>query len=72
MESVHVTRVREGVEAFNRGDFEAFFGDLDPEVELHEWPAAGGGKAIRIELFTEREPALDAAGLAPDYEEEKR
>ena len=30
------------------------------------------GKVTRIELFTEREPALAAAGLAPDYQEEKR
>jgi ketosteroid isomerase-like protein len=30
------------------------------------------GKAIRIELFTEREPALEAAGLNPDYQEERR
>jgi ketosteroid isomerase-like protein len=30
------------------------------------------GKVVRIELFIEREPALEAAGLAPNYEEEKR
>jgi ketosteroid isomerase-like protein len=30
------------------------------------------GKVSRIQLFTEREPALEAAGLAPNYQEEKR
>ena len=30
------------------------------------------GKVRRMQLFTEREPALEAAGLAPHYEEEKR
>ena len=29
------------------------------------------GKVIRLELFTEREPALAAAGLTPDREKEK-
>jgi ketosteroid isomerase-like protein len=30
------------------------------------------GKLVRIELFTEHEPALEAAGLNPEHEEEKR
>jgi ketosteroid isomerase-like protein len=30
------------------------------------------GKVIRIELFTEREPALEAAGLTANHEEDKR
>ena len=30
------------------------------------------GKVFRIQLFTELEPALEAAGLAPDNQEEKR
>jgi ketosteroid isomerase-like protein len=30
------------------------------------------GKVIRMELFTEREPALDAAGLTGRYQEERR
>jgi ketosteroid isomerase-like protein len=30
------------------------------------------GNVTRIQLFTEREPALEAAGLTRDYQEEKR
>jgi hypothetical protein len=30
------------------------------------------GKVVRIELFTEREPALEVAGIATPHEEEKR
>jgi ketosteroid isomerase-like protein len=30
------------------------------------------GKVIRIELFTEREPAFEAAGLTANHEEDKR
>jgi len=30
------------------------------------------GKVSRIQLFTERQPALEAAGLPPNYQEEKR
>jgi ketosteroid isomerase-like protein len=30
------------------------------------------GKVIRIELFTEREPALEAAGLTANHQEDKR
>jgi ketosteroid isomerase-like protein len=30
------------------------------------------GKVARIELYTEREPALEAAGLTQNHEEEKR
>jgi ketosteroid isomerase-like protein len=30
------------------------------------------GKVVRIERFTEPEPALEAAGLTPQHEEEKR
>jgi ketosteroid isomerase-like protein len=30
------------------------------------------GKVVRIELYTERAAALEAAGLAPHYEEEMR
>jgi ketosteroid isomerase-like protein len=30
------------------------------------------GKVLGMQLFTEREPALEAAGLNPEYEEEKR
>jgi hypothetical protein len=31
-----------------------------------------GGRVTRLEFFTEREPALEAAGLSPNYQEEKR
>jgi hypothetical protein len=127
------------MERFNRLDFDAAMGDLDPEVELHEWPTAPGartykghdgvrraldswfeawdwmrveiediqeagdvllvtlhqrakgkgsaveveitsfnvyelshGKVIRIQLFTDRDAALDAAGLTRNLEEQKR
>jgi hypothetical protein len=30
------------------------------------------GNVMRIQLFTKREPALEAAGLTRDYQEEKR
>ena len=30
------------------------------------------GKVLSMQLFTEREPALEAAGLSPDYQEERR
>ena len=30
------------------------------------------GKLIRMELFIEREPALEAAGLPPEHQEEMR
>jgi ketosteroid isomerase-like protein len=122
--------VRRFIEAFNRGDVDAMLADVDPDVELHEWPTAPGaqsyrgvegaraaldgwfeiwewmkveiedlvdlgdrvlvtlhqrakgkesaieveirsfnvytfrdGKLVRLELFTEREPALEAAGV---------
>jgi ketosteroid isomerase-like protein len=127
------------VDAFNRLDIDDVLVDVDPEIELREWPNAPGaqvyhglggvrraldswfeiwdwmrvemlelreiddrvvftlhqrargrgsqvevelktfnvytfrnGKVARIELFTEPEPALEAAGLTPQHEEEKR
>jgi ketosteroid isomerase-like protein len=138
-DSEQVAMIRRFGEAFNRRDFDSVVDDLDPEVELQEWPVAPGaqtyhghdgvrramanwfeswewmrveilelleaddrvlvtahqraqgrgskveveiksfnvytfrkGKVARIELYTERAPALEAAGLAPNYEEEKR
>jgi ketosteroid isomerase-like protein len=135
----NVAIVRTWTDAFNRRDFDSLIEDLDPEVELHEWPAAPGartyrgpegirkaldswfeawewmeveiedlveagdrvlvtlhqrakgkvsaievevdtfnvytfraGKVFRIQLFTEREPALEAAGLTKNHEEERR
>ena len=134
----NVAAVREFTEAFNRLDFDSVIAELDPQVELREWPAAADsqtyrgrdgvraaldkwleawewmrveildmvevdervlltahqrakgrgsmieveitsfnvytfrdGKLTLIELFTERDPALEAAGLAPSLEEEK-
>ncbi len=138
-DSPNIAAVRRISDAFNRLDLDAVVGDLDPEVELSEWPTAPGAqtyrgrdgvrqalatwfeawewmqaeikdcletgdrvfvtahqrakgrgsavqveiesynvytfrdaKVIRIELFTEREPALHAAGLTPNPEEAKR
>jgi ketosteroid isomerase-like protein len=35
------------VEAFNRRDVDAMVADLDPGVELHEWPEAPGAQSFR-------------------------
>jgi ketosteroid isomerase-like protein len=137
--SERVAILRSWTEKFNRGDYDAAMGALDPEIELHEWPTGPGAQAysghdgvrqaldnwfeawewmqveiediveagdhflvtmhqrakgkgssveveiksfnvytfrddkiIRIELFTERDPALAAAGLTPTLEEDTR
>ena len=139
MTSHNVAIIRRWTDAFNRRDFDSVIEDLDPEVELHEWPAAPGartyrgpegirkaldswfeawewmqveienieeagdrilvtahqrakgrgsaveveidtsnvytfrdGKVIRIQLFTDRDPALEAAGLTKNQQEERR
>jgi ketosteroid isomerase-like protein len=138
-DSANVALVRRFLEAFNRLDIDSVAGDLDPAVELHEWPTAPGartyrghdgvrraldswfetwewmqveildifevgdrvvltlhqrakgkaseveleaktfnvytfrdGKVIRMEFFTDREAALEAAGMTANYQEEKR
>jgi ketosteroid isomerase-like protein len=137
--SANVALIRDFTEAFNRHDIDDLTSQLDPEVELHEWPAAPGagtyrghdgvrkaldswfevwawmhveivdvveaedrvmvtlrqrakgkgseveveiesfnvytvrdGKLTRLELYTERESALEAAGLANQMSEEAR
>jgi ketosteroid isomerase-like protein len=35
------------IEAFNRHDVDTMTADLDPEVELHEWPEAPGSQSFR-------------------------
>jgi ketosteroid isomerase-like protein len=134
----NVQLLHEFIDAFNRLDVDSVVADLDPEVELHEWPEAPGarsyrgpdgvrqalevwfdvwewmrvevkdirevgnqilvtlhqhakgrgseieievesynvytfedGKVTRMELFTERDPALKAAGLTASLEEER-
>ena len=44
------------------------------EVEIKSWNvySFGEGKLTRIQLFLDRDQALEAAGLTPNYEEEKR
>jgi ketosteroid isomerase-like protein len=44
------------------------------EVEIRSWNVYtfGEGKLTRIQLFLDREQALESAGLVPNYEEEKR
>jgi ketosteroid isomerase-like protein len=136
--SGNVDAVRRFVDAFNRSEH-VWLSDLDPDVELREWPTAPGaaiyhgvegvkravdewfeswewmevriadifeagdhvivtldqrakgrgsaieveitsfnvytfrdGKVVRIALFTEREPALAAAGLTESHQEESR
>ena len=138
MTSERIAIVRNWTDAFNRREFDSVVEDLDPEIELHEWPAApdartyhgrdgvrkaldswfeawewmqveieatrevgdhvlvqlyqrakGKGSAVeveidtsnvytfrdgkvsRIELFTDREPALEAAGLTNQQEERR-
>jgi ketosteroid isomerase-like protein len=138
-ESDKIASLRRFLAAFNSRDIDSVAGELDPDVELHEWPEAPGsqsyrgpdgvrraidswfetwewmrvevedivevgdhvlftlhqrakgkgseaevevrsfnvytfrdGKVTRIQLFIERDRALAAAGLTPDYEEEKR
>lgn len=136
-DSANAALIREFTEAFNRRDVDYMTSQLDPDVELHEWPTAPGagsyrgregvrsaldswfeawawmqvevvdvvevgervmvtlhqrakgkgseveveidsfnvytvrdGKVTRIELFTEREPALAAAGLTENRRED--
>jgi ketosteroid isomerase-like protein len=35
------------VDAFNRRDIDSMVADLDPTVELHEWPEAPGAQSFR-------------------------
>jgi ketosteroid isomerase-like protein len=139
MTSHNAAIVRTWTDAFNRRDFDSVIETLDPDVELHEWPAAPGartyrgpdgirkaldswfeawewmqveiedlveaddrvlltahqrakgrgsaveveidsynvytfrdGKVIRIQLFTDRDPALEAAGFTKNQQEERR
>jgi ketosteroid isomerase-like protein len=46
-ESANIALVRKFVHAFNRGDVDTMVAGLDPEVELHEWPAAPGARSFR-------------------------
>ena len=43
------------------------------EVEIKSWNVYTfrDGKLTRIQLFLEREPALEAAGLTPNYDKEE-
>jgi ketosteroid isomerase-like protein len=45
---------------------------LEVEIKSFSVYTFRNGKVVRIELFTELEPALEAAGLTPQFEEEKR
>jgi ketosteroid isomerase-like protein len=42
------------------------------EIRSHNVYTFRDGKVVRIQLFIEPGPALEAAGLAPDYQKEKR
>jgi ketosteroid isomerase-like protein len=46
--------------------------EIEVEVRSFNVYTFRDGKVIRMQLFTEREPALEAAGLTPTYEEERR
>jgi ketosteroid isomerase-like protein len=43
----NVELLRKFVEAFNRRDVDAMVGEIDPDVELHEWPEAPGAQSFR-------------------------
>jgi ketosteroid isomerase-like protein len=43
-ESQNMAAVRRFTDAFNRHDFDSLMADLDPDVQLHEWPAAPGAQ----------------------------
>jgi hypothetical protein len=55
-EPENVVLAREGLEAFQRGDVEAFLNFLDPEMLEVE-----GGMATRVHLYQDREQALATA-----------
>ena len=42
------------------------------EIRSHNVYTFRDGKVVRIQLFIDPEPALEAAGLTTDYQEEKR
>jgi ketosteroid isomerase-like protein len=46
--------------------------EVEVEIRSYNVYTFRDEKVIRIELFTEREPALEAAGLTPTSEEERR
>jgi ketosteroid isomerase-like protein len=46
-ESENATIVRRFVDAFNRADFDAALRDVDPDIELDEWPVAPGAQSYR-------------------------
>ena len=44
---------------------------VEVEITSHNVYTFRDGKVTRVQLFIDREPALAAAGLTPDYQEEK-
>jgi ketosteroid isomerase-like protein len=46
--------------------------EVEVEIRSYNVYTFRDGKVLRMQLFTEREPALEAAGLTPTYEEERR
>jgi ketosteroid isomerase-like protein len=46
--------------------------EVEVEIRSYNVYTFRDGQVLHMELFTEREPALEAAGLAPIHEEEKR
>ena len=44
-ESQNIDVVRRFTDAFNRRDFDALTDEVDPEIQLHEWPAAPGAQS---------------------------
>jgi ketosteroid isomerase-like protein len=45
---------------------------VEVEIDTSNVYTFRDGKVFRIELFTDREPALEAAGLTKDHQEERR
>jgi ketosteroid isomerase-like protein len=46
--------------------------EIEVEIRSFNVYTFRDGKVLRMQLFTEREPALEAAGLSPHYQEERR
>ena len=46
--------------------------EVEVEIRSHNVYTFRDGMVTRVQLFIDREPALAAAGLTPNYQEEKR
>jgi ketosteroid isomerase-like protein len=63
MSRENVEVVRTGCEAWARGDLDAAAQIWDPDVEWAQVWTLRDGLALRIDNYTDRDEALEAAGL---------